>query len=352
MIFDSHHPKDYLAIRMLAKKCEENGIRIIWTIHDKDVMVQLMREHGLDPIVLAKSREGLIRKLGELVIYDWRLLGIARHYRPLALVGKTVSLTHVGWLLNIPTILINDDSAAANPQYKYLACPFASRIVTAECLGEDYGPRQRTYSGLMELAYLHPRVFEPDPDIRRELGVASQEKLFLIRKAAFSAYHDVGGRGLSDQLLDEVIERLEAHGRVFIVSEEPLAGRCSTYKLPTAPSRLHHVIAACDLVVGDGLTVCVEAALLGVPAIAFGSYIGKHSYSEVIEKQFGLMFGYTPDREREFLGRIDALLGQPDIRTEWARRRENMLKVWDDPTDVYWEELAKCIAPSVTGGEA
>ncbi len=345
VIFDAHHPKHYLAIRRLGARCEQRGIRAIWTMHDKDVLVDLVRQDGHEPIVLAKGQKGLLRKLGELAVYDWRLARLARRERPLALVGKTVSLAHVGRLLGIPSLLINDDSAAANPQYRYLGYPFATRVITAECLNEDYGARQRTYPGLMELAYLHPGAFTPDHGIRKELGVGPDERMFLIRLAAFDAYHDVAGRGFSRGLVAYLIERLERAGRVFIVSEAPLTGELARLRLPTAASRLHHVIAACDMVVGDGLTVPVEAALLGVPAIAFGSYIGKHTYSEVIEKHFGLMYGYTPDREADFLARVDELLQRHGLAREWARRRKVMLTEWGDPTEVYWEELWRHLPP-------
>ncbi|MCG8691325.1 MAG: DUF354 domain-containing protein [Minwuiales bacterium] len=347
IILDSHHPKHYLAVRNLARRCENHGIRVIWTIHDKDVMVDLMREHGHDPLVLTKGRRTLLSKLGELLVYDWKLAQITLRNRPLALMGKTVTLAHVGRLLNVPCLIINDDSAAANPQYRYLAYPFVDRIITAECLGEDYGDRQRTYPGLMELAYLHPNVFTPNPEIRAHLGVPADRRLFLLRLAAFDAYHDVGGAGLSRGFVNVIVRRLEAEGQVFIVSEHALDRDLAKYRLPTPASRLHDVIAACDLVLGDGLTVCVEAALLGVPAIAIGSYIGKHTYSEEIEKRFGLMFGFRPDCKADILARLDSLLAHPDLRAEWSTKRQAMLDRWVDPTDIYWEELYPYIAPAL-----
>lgn len=347
VIFDSHHPKDYMAIRQLGQRCLDLGLQVMWTIRDKDVLAPLIRQNGFEPILLTRAQRGLVRKLGELLVYDWKLAGLARRVRPLALVGKTVTLAHVGKLLGIPTLLINDDSAAANPQYRYLAAPFATRIVTSDCLGEDYGTRQRTYAGLMELAYLHPDVFTPDPGIRAELGVTAGERIFLIRLAAFDAYHDVGGRGLSRDLLDRVLDRLEPRGRIFIVSEAPLADELRRYALPVPASRLHHVIAAADLVLGDGLTVCVEGALLGVPAIAVGSYVGKHRYAETVEKRFGLMYGFKPDEDGAFLARVDYILNHPGIRDEWARRRAAMLRDWGDPTAIYWDELTRMIAPAL-----
>lgn len=347
VIFDCHHPKHFLSIRRVGELCRSHGIEPIWTIQDKDVLAALIRENGYEPQILAMAQKTLARKLVELAVYDWRLAALALRRRPLALIGKTVSLTHVGSLLRIPSILINDDSAAANPQFRYLAYPLASRILTADCLGEDYGKRQRLYSGLMELAYLHPNAFTPNPAIREELGVGPDERLFLVRLAAFDAYHDVGGKGLSRALLKSVLDRLAPLGRTFIVAEQTLTGDLAQYRLPVAASRLHHVIAACDLVLGDGLTVCVEAALLGVPAIAVGSYIGKHAYSNVIEKRFGLMYGFKPEREADLLGCLDGLLHRPDVKQEWRQKRATMLRDWGDPTEVYWEELCNAMAPAL-----
>ncbi|MEE9267620.1 MAG: DUF354 domain-containing protein [Gammaproteobacteria bacterium] len=339
IIIDSHHPKHYLTLRQLGRRCRDAGIEVVWTGRKKDVLIDLMRQDGIEPVMLTSGRRSLGGKLVELALYDWRLLCLARRVRPSALIGKAISLAHVGCLLRIPNILINDDSAAANPQYRYLGYPFATRILTAECLGESYGSRQRTYPGLMELAYLHPNVFSPDPKIRGELGVSEEERLFLVRLAAFDAYHDVGQHGLSGALLRRTMDRLMQEGRVFICSEAPLTGDYTSFALPVAASRLHHVLAACDLVLGDGLTVCVEAALLGTPAIAIGSYMGKHTYFRELEQRFRLMWGFRPVQEEEFLSCVTNVLGRHDLKEEWQRRRAAMLDVWGDPTDVFWEEL-------------
>lgn len=344
VVFDSHHPKHYLTVRALAQRCAENGIEPIWTARDKDVLVDLMRQDGLDPFVLTTARNGLLGKLGELVVYDCKLARLVRRLRPQALMGKAISLAHVGRLLGVPSLLINDDSAAANPQYRYLGYPFATRIISAECMAEDYGKRQRTYPGMMELAYLHPKVFSPDAAIREELGVAPKTALFVIRLASFQAYHDVGQSGLSQAVVRQLVDRLAARGRVYIVAEGGLDEALAGYRMPLPASRLHHLLAACDLVIGDGLTVVVEAALLGVPAIACGSYIGKHAYTGELEERFGLMFGYKPERFAAMLEHVDRILSDGAAKAKWSARRGAMLSAWDDPTDIYWEELTRVMA--------
>ena len=340
-IFDSHHPKHYLMLRQLGRRCRNNGINVVWTGRKKDVLIDLMREDGLDPVVLTVEKKGLIGKLGELLVYDWKLARLARKCQPFALVGKTISVAQVGKVLGIPSLVINDDSAAANPQFKYLGYPLADRIVTPDCLNEDYGSRHRTFPGLMHLAYLHPNVFTPDPAVREELGVDSETKLFLVRLAAFQAYHDVGAQGMTPALLSEVIERLDAVGRVFISSEAPLPANLDSLRLPVAASRLHHVLAACNLVIGDGLSVVVEAALLGTPAIALGSYVKTHSSFEfwrIVEQKYRLMFAFEPESDILF-EKLDELLGTEEVKREWETRRRAMLEDWGDPTDVFWDEL-------------
>jgi hypothetical protein len=350
VLFDSHHPKHYLTVRALGRRCRDKGLDVIWTARDKDVLLTLMREDGFDPIVLTRAQPGLVRKLGELAVYDWKLLAIARRHRPVALLGKTVSLTHVGRLLGIPSILINDDSAVANPQYRYLAYPFATRILTGECLGEDYGPRQTTYPGLMELAYLHPAAFTPDTGIRAELNIAHGTRLFVMRLVAFDAYHDVGQRGFSRSMVERVAARLSAAGQLYIVSEAPLPGGLARFKLPLPASRLHHVLAASDLVLGDGPTVSVEAALLGRPAIVYGSYFAKLAYFHTLAERFGLIEGFPTGSEDALFRRIDEMLADSGLLARWSDRRAAMLAEWRDPTDVYWRELSAYLPPSVVAG--
>lgn len=346
VIFDSHHPKHYLAIRQLGRRCAQHGIEVIWTARNKDVLVDLIRQDGLDPVVLTTARNGLLGKLGELATYDWKLAKLARRYRPFAMLGKSIAIAQVGRALGIYSILINDDGARQNPQFRFLGYPFASRIVTPLWLGENHGARHRTFPGFLHMTYLHPNVFVPDGNIRTELGLLPDTRIFVIRLAAFNAYHDVGDEGVPRQLLDRILNTFTAIGRVFICSEAPLTGDLAQYRLPTAASRLHHVLAASDLVLGDGLSVCIEAALLGVPAIVIGSYVPKILEGEslkVLQNKFGLMYSFTPNQCETVIAKLNELLAVRDLAQEWRRRRKAMLLECVDPTEVFWDELMNAI---------
>lgn len=339
VIFDSHHPKHYLTLRELGRRCRDHGIDVVWTARRKDVLVDLMRQDGLDPEVLTTARNGLLGKIGELVVYDWKLARLARKHRASALMGKTIAVAQVGRLLGIPSLVVNDDARHANPQYPYLAYPFATRILTPECLGEDYGRRHRRFPGLCELAYLHPDVFTPDPGVRAELGVGTDTPIFIIRLVALRATHDIGAKGLSQAAIRRLIERLGPVGRVLISSEAALHPDLVQYRFPLPASRMHHALAAAHLLICDSQSMAAEAGVLGTTSLRISSFVGKLPYLEELEQRFGLTYGFTPSQEEVMFAKLDELLAMVDLKGEWARRRRAMLAEWGDPTDVFWEEL-------------
>lgn len=344
VLFDNHHPKHYLTVRQLANRCETNGIDIIWTARDKDVLVELMRADGLQPYVFTTAQKGLINLLGELLVYDWKLYRLARRIRPMALLGKNISVSHVGWLTGIPSVVINDDPAKANPQYPRLAYPFATRIVTPDYLDEDYGDKHVTYSGLCELAYLGPKNFEPDPAVRTELGLSENDRFFLIRTVALQASHDIGAKGLEKDFIAEIIRRLTPIGRVFISAEGDISSEYSELRLRLDPSRIHHVLAAADLLICDSQTMAAEAAVLGTPSLRMNNFVGRIPYLELLETKFELTYGFSPGKKAELLARLEDLLYDTSLQDTWLRRRDMMLQQWSDPTDIFWQELQRVMS--------
>jgi uncharacterized protein len=339
IIFDCHHPKHYLTLRQLGRRCIENGIDVIWTARNKDVLVDLIRKSGQRLHVLTNSKKGLLRLFGELIVYDLKLMKIVRRYHPQVLMGNSISITHVGNIMRIPSILINDDDAKANPQYPYLGYPLATRIITPECINENYGPRHRKYAGFHELAYLHPDVFTPDPLIREELNVAPNERFFLVRSVALTASHDFGAKGLPQGLIKGIIRILSEKGRVFISSESELAEEFKAYRLPTPAFRIHDVLAACDMLIGDSQTMAAEAAVLGTPSIRMNSFVNRISYLNELEHRYGLTYGFKPDQVDQMQVKIKALLAMDNLKEIWAEKRNRMLMERVDPTDVFWDEL-------------
>lgn len=316
---------------------------VIWTARDKDVVIDLMRSDGIEPHILTTAQSGLIRLMGELLVYDIKLFRLVRKMRPSALVGKNIAVSHVGKLTGTPSIVINDDDATANPQYPRLAYPFATRIITPDFLEEDYGEKHVTFPGLCELAYIGPDNFTPDPGIRKELGLADGERYFLIRTVALRASHDIGAKGLEGDLIAKIIERLSPLGRVFISAEDEIPAAFSGFALQLNPERLHHVLAAADLLICDSQTMAAEAAVLGTPSLRMNSFVGRIRYLDLLQEKFGLTYGFRPEQQRELLERLEDILMDPDISKTWQNRRAVMLQEWSDPTEVYFQELMKVL---------
>ena len=347
VIFDNHHPKHYLTVRQLSEKCESEGVDVVWSARDKDVLLDLMRADGIEPHVHTVAQKGALPLLLELIRYDIALWRLARRFRPQALLGKNISVSHIGCLTGVPSIVINDDDAKANPQYPKLAYPFATRIVTPDFLKEDYGDKQSTYSGLCELAYLGPRVFKPDEGVRAQLGLDPGESYFLVRSVAFNASHDWHARGLSEELIRELISRLQPYGKVFISAEGNLNAAFSSFQIPLSPARLHHALAFADLLVCDSQSMAAEAAVLGCPSLRITSFHNKLRYLAILEERFGLTYSFAPNAGSDLLGCVEQLLSKSDLKQEWKHRRDNMLMYWSDPTDVFWEQLRLVLGRSV-----
>ena len=86
------------------------------------------------------------------------------------------------------------------------------------------------------------------------------------------------------------------------------------------------------------------------PAIVVGSYVGKIAYARILEERFGLIRGFKPHQETEVFSTVESLL-RPEAANLWQQRYAEMLTVWHDPTEVYWEELCR-LAPAVEGMRA
>ena len=77
------------------------------------------------------------------------------------------------------------------------------------------------FKSYKELAYLHPNHFVPDHSVIEAFN-PEREPYSVIRLVNLGAYHDVGMKGLTDEMAIQLIELLKTKGKVFISSERPL----------------------------------------------------------------------------------------------------------------------------------
>jgi len=343
-LLDAAHPVDVWTFAALEDCLLEDGYETLWLSRPgKEHVVDLIEARGRPHVAgppAGAGRIGLARELLQRDLACWRTV---RDFRPDAIFTRSPAGVHAGCLTRTPVVYDSDDGRAAGLLY-WAAAPFADLVTGPEALGridqaasQARCPRPRSkcrhlYRGYKELLYLHPSRFEPDPRIRAEIGCEPHERLFLLRLSAFASVHDRGEAGLCRPLTDAVVERLSLHGRMLLSCEaEPPEGLADLV-VRVEPQRFHHLLAACDLVVGDSQTVTAEAAVLGTPSIRFSSWAGRHAYLLELEQRWQLAASFGPYEEAGFLAALDTALNDIDATAvEHRRRREAMLEWCDDP---------------------
>jgi Uncharacterized protein conserved in archaea len=177
----------------------------------------------------------------------------------------------------------------------------------------------------MELCYLHPNYFTPDPSILDLLQLKRDEKYIIIRFVSWNASHDVGHSGLSLEMKHKAVKELSKYAKVFISSEGELPDDLKQYQIKIPPERMHDVLAFATLLYGESATMASECACLGTPSI-FHDNNGR-GYTDEEEKKYGLVFNYSEsflDQEMSLKKAIE-LLNTPNLKQKWQERRQRML---------------------------
>lgn len=331
LLFDVNHPVQVHLLRPVIAHFAAAGHEWRAVARDKDVTLRLLAHYGIPAGVPAAPGRGVAGLLRELLQREWRVLRLARAFRPDLIVGTSVHAARVARLTGALSVVINDDDAAANPVFARLAYPLASAIVTPDCLRrEDYGARHHRYAANQQLFYLHPARFSPDEHVRDVLAVGPHEAYALVRLSALDAHHDRGVGGLQENLVLDLARRLAGRVRLFVSSEKPLPACLEPLRLALPPERLHDALAFAQFCVGDSQSVTAEAAVLGTPAFRLNDFVGRISYLAELERR-ELAFGYKPGQEAQLVQAILALLEQPERRAVFAARRARLLAETIDP---------------------
>jgi predicted glycosyltransferase len=227
--------------------------------------------------------------------------------------------------LGKPHIAFTDTEHSIEQLYLYK--PFSKRICTPDCFLTDLGPKQIRYAGYHELAYLHPKRFQPNWQILEKIGLSKDRPYFVIRFVSFNATHDINRRGLEESDKQRLLDLLKKHGDV-VVSSEAQKGMTNLSSGATVPATLmHDLLAFATLFIGEGTTMATEAALLGTPAITLTPHSGGNRLE--LENKYGLVKAI---RDPEALmAQVNDLLANKNLRKEWAEKRQKLL---DDKIDV------------------
>ncbi|MCB0323520.1 MAG: hypothetical protein KDD69_08100 [Bdellovibrionales bacterium] len=349
-----NHPSQIWVLRPVVDELSQE-IEVLWVLRDKDVSVALAERLGLDFITVSKAKTGYVGNGGELLINIFRCLGITKRHGIDLWVTKYGCGNMAALLAGKQSVSFNDDDVDNVPLIAWTSYPFAERTLVPDFVRMGrFEKRAVRYPSCHELFYLHPNRFTPDPSIRRRLGLAPDEAYAVVRLSALQAHHDVGMRGVGEELLRQLIRLVEGKVRLFITSEKPLSGEFESLRCPLPPDEIHHALAFAEFLFGDSQTMTSEAAVLGTPAYRISDFVGKVTAIALLE-QYGLSHGYLPDDAQKALEHLEHYLAQPNRKAQYEERRRKMLSERSDPVPLFaatLRELLKLPFPERAVGEA
>lgn len=334
LLFYCGHPAQYLFFRETIRRLNNNGHQSLILIKTKDVLEELVKSDGFEYLnILPRERKNSKLAIGiSLLKRNMKLLPIVLKEKPDIMIGGDPSISQLGWLLRKKRFTLTEDDYPVIKALAKLTFPFAEAIVTPEVndVGKWKG-KKIGYHGYMKLAYLHPSVFTPQESMIRKYGI--KKPYALLRRARLTAHHDFGIKGLNDEILDTLIDKLLDRGITpYFSSEASIPERFLSHKLDIAPVDMHHVLAFADMLISDSQSMSVEAAVLGVPSLRYSTFSGKISVLEELEHQYQLTFGIPAGEEDLLKQKLEELLKTEDLRKLFQARRQKMLSEKIDVT--------------------
>lgn len=337
-LFYIGHPAHFHNIKWVSKLLKEKGHTVFWVVREKDVLFDLVKEVEQEykiTYIEETSPKSKWDRIKRILNRERLMFQLMRKEKPDLAIGTDLVITHIGKLLNIPSIILNEDDAEAVPLFaKYGIKYCTTNLAPDSCSAGKYEYKTIHYPSYQELAYLHPNYFQPD---KSKVSQLYEEKdcYFILRFSSLNAHHDDGVEGINDDRALQLIKILNPYGKVWITSERALSKSLEPYRIQIPPNEIHHALAFADLYIGDSQTMAAEAAVLGTPSLRFNDFVGKLGYLEELEHKFQLTYGF---KTSDFVGlkeKVVNLLSKENRKEIWLARKNKMLQMRIDLT-LFW----------------
>lgn len=329
LLVDIGHPAHVHYFKNMIGAMEDRGHRVSVSARDKEMTHYLLEELGIDFVGRGRGSDSLLGKAAYLLSTDLKLAARARRIEPDLFVSfGSPYAAHASSILGRPHLVFDDTENAGIGRGLYRW--FSEAILTPRAYERDLGDKHFRFPGYMELCYLHPSHFSPDPDLVESFGIDPDEPYVLLRFVEGGANHDIRRRGVGAQEIVRTVARLEERAAVYISAEGALPEELEDRRLQAPPEHIHHVIAHASLVYGESATMASEAAVLGTPAI-FLDDAGR-GYTREQEEVYGLVstFGEESSEQTHALEKALEILDAP--ADEYQSRRRKLLEASIDVT--------------------
>ena len=324
------HPSKVHLYRNTINNLIKNGHLVDILITKKDVLEDLVLEEGWDYTNIfpeGRKIKGFPTFLGALlnsIITIYRLFKYTSGKKYDLFITDDL-LGIIGKIRNVKTIHFVDDDIHIFPHTSFMLY-FADYILAPNCtnLGK-FDHKKIGFDGYKQSAYLRPENFSPNRDILRKYSLEGQ-RYFIIRLVSLAASHDIGKKGITDEILDEMILLLQKHGHVYISSERQIREKWNHLMLKIDALDVLNVVSFADLFICDSQTMSAESAFLGTPDIRFNDFIGRIGVHNEIENKYKLGFGIKTSEKEKLFSVINNLLAEKDFKIGWLNKRDIMLR--------------------------
>lgn len=324
ILFDIAHPAHVHVTRNAYFELTKKGHKVYVTVKDIPSAIALLEKYQIPYIHLGGKKDSLWGKGVLQLMYNFKIWKLVLMNQIKIGFSSSITPAHISRISPMHSIIFDDDDDEVEPLFVKWGHPFADVVLSPACAVRKT-TKMIPYAGYHELAYLHPNRFTPDENVLREIGVVPGEPYFIMRFNAFKAHHDVGVQGLSIENKRKLITLLEKKGKVFITTERNIDEEFKKYQLLLSPEKVHSLMYYATMLIGDSQTMTSEAAVLGTPSIRCNTFVGRISYLEEEEHQYGLTFGFRPEHSEGIFQKVEELLAMKNLKEEWQVRRQKML---------------------------
>jgi len=324
------HPSKFHVFRSTINYLIRNGHKVDILITSKDVLEKLVKEEGWDYTnIFPEGRKmtnipALFSAVINTIRTVYRLYKYTKDKKYDLFITDDLLVIN-GKFNNTPTIHLQDDDITAVPESR-LILYFASYILSPHVsnLGK-YEKKKIPFFGYKELGSLHPNVFKPDYSVVEKFNPAKKPYV-ILRLVKLKSTHDFGKSGLSNTDIDDLIERIHYDYSLYITSERKLPAHLEKYRISINPNKIAHALYFAKLLVSDSQTMSAEAGVLGTPYIRYNDFVDKISYLSELENIYKLGIGIKTEQKSLLFETVDMLLKKNNLREEWHKKRQKMLK--------------------------
>lgn len=339
IFIDIGHPGHVHYFKNLIKNLEQDKHEVIVTARKRDVVFSLLEAYRISFKNRGTGRNSRLGKLLYMLRADIQLLFLSLRFRPdLYLSFSSPYAAQVSWLMRKPHIALNDTEHQVR-HHSIFTFPFTSKIITPYNFQLDLGEKHVRLRSIFEGFYLHPKYFVPDKKIKSLLNLKEDQEYVILRFISWQAHHDYGQSGLSLDAKRDLIELLSERYTVFISAEEDLPDEFKSYQINIAPEKMHDVLAAALLFVGESGTMASESAYLGTQSVFINSL--PSMCPQKLEEEHGILKHFTSsDGVVQY---VKGFLQQKDLKKQTILKSNMMKKSFIEPTAFLTEIIVKNI---------